>query len=171
MIKISDKKYFAIILLMGALYGGIFYPFFTEFLEFGYSLSGKVIIYDFNEFYKSRDIAPSILYVIAKHFANYFDNISIANQIVSSIFSTLAFGSVYLFSIKFFPNNKLNFFIPIGLTSIFFPNYFLYPLWFPSYFFIWGQISFYMFVLSISLPGDNTILKSIIQEHNQKADA
>ena len=134
---------------MGIIYGGIFYPFYTEFLEFGQSLAGHIKIYDFNG--STRDEAPTILYLIAKFIVNSINDIHIANIVSSAIISGLAFTSIYLFGNKFFPNNKLNFIIPIGLSSIFFPNYFLYSLWFPSYFFVWGQLSFYIFIFAIDI--------------------
>ena len=142
------NKTLLIISIFGAIYGAIFYPFFTEFIEFGQTLAGKIKIYRFDLFYLTRDIQPTILYLISKFIVKFFDDLYIANLVSSSMISALAFSSIYLFSNKFFPDNKFNFIIPFGLASIFFPNYFLYSLWFPSYFFIWGQLSFYIFIFS-----------------------
>ena len=38
---ISKKKDQFLIALLGIIYGGIFFPFYTEFIEFGLVLSGK----------------------------------------------------------------------------------------------------------------------------------
>ena len=43
-----EIKILKIIALIGFVYGSLFYPFYTEFLEFGQTLSGKVPIYEFN---------------------------------------------------------------------------------------------------------------------------
>ena len=60
----NNYKTLLILMLMGMIYGGVFYPFYTEFLEFGQSLAGHIKIYDFDG--QNRDEAPTILYIIAK---------------------------------------------------------------------------------------------------------
>ena len=154
--KIKEKQDLILVCLLGLIYGGIFYPIYNEFYEFGQTLSGKVSFSSFNSFYKYRDTAPSLLYVLAKIVAQLFSNVALVNVIVSAFISMLCFGSVFVFSKKMLPNSKLLVFIPLGITSIFFPNFFLYPLWFPNYFFIWGQIGFYLFLGMISLSVNQT---------------
>ena len=149
--KIKEKQDLILVCLLGLIYGGIFYPIYNEFYEFGQTLSGKVSFSSFNSFYKYRDTAPSLLYVLAKIVVQLFSNVALVNVIVSAIISMLCFGSVFVFSKKMLPNSKLLVFIHLGVTSIFFPNFFLYPLWFPNHFFIWGQIGFYLFLGMISL--------------------
>lgn len=159
--KLLNNQQIIIICILGLMYGGFFYPIYSEFLEFGQTLAGKVKYNSDNLFYQYRDVSPSLLYIISKNIALNFDDIELTNIIISAVISLLSFVSVYLVSEKLYPNGRFNFLIPIGLTSIFFPNYFLYPLWFPTNFFVWGQIGFYLFLLTVALSQKAIYLRPI----------
>ena len=66
--------------IAGIIYGGLFFPFYTEFLEFGQTLAGHVGYSNFNTYYKSRDISPSLLFVLAKMIAQTFKNIDLMKK-------------------------------------------------------------------------------------------
>lgn len=164
MIKDMFYKNINLILVccLGLIYGGLLYPFYSEFIEFGQTLSGKVEYSSYNYFYISRDVAPSLLFVLSKFIVKSINNIYLANMIISSFISMIAFSSVFLLAEKIYPKSRFNLLIPIGLTSIFFPNYFLYPLWFPANFFVWGQIGFYLFISMITQSEKSIYTKLIL---------
>ena len=158
---ISKNKDQFLVALLGIIYGGIFFPFYTEFIEFGLVLSGKFEFSNFNIFYSSVGNTPSFLYILSKALVNNVNNLDLANIIASAIISCLSFVSIFNFFERFLPNGKYNIFIPIALTSIFFPNYFLYPLWYPTNFFVWGQIGFYLFIFLISISDTSWIKRAL----------
>ena len=105
-----------IVSFMGLIYGGLFYPFYSEFIEFGQVLSGQIEVYNINGSYINRDNSPSFLYFISKILVQNFHNIQFSNLLASFLISLLSFVSVYNFSERFLPNGKYNIFIPLGLT-------------------------------------------------------
>lgn len=151
-----DDKRSQTVLYFGFLFIGIYSlfvnPYVGEFVEFGQNISGKIIYSEANAPGQNRIAEQSGLIILAAVFVEFLPFLSPLQQSIFSglLINILAFWAVFSFSRSLGLTATESLYFNVFLLSVYFGNLAAYPLYFPSDFFGWGQIGFYLFVLWVA---------------------
>lgn len=141
------------IFIFGAalLYSFVVHPYTGEYIEWSQNLNGSVIYADFNYQAKFRGYAESSFLTSFFSWLHYALQWIFPDIVISILFGAIsnyiAMLSVYLLAITMKLPTLSSKYLPVVLVSVYFGNISAYPLYYPSDFFGWGQLSFYIFCI------------------------
>ncbi len=150
MLRSNIKENDNLILLLAAIIGFYWGAFvdlqWTEIVEFGLISSGLINNFVPNNLggYSSQITIPAILFKLGI-------NVEIMAVLSSAICVSIAFTAVASVALIFSPIKYIALLVPILLCKYPFYNFHYYPIKYPIYHYIFGQVGFFLATLSISL--------------------